>query len=73
MEIFAHLYTFLHPLMWVFFLLKMCKMDTFFFILEDYTRPDVVALISELIKQLKTYFHNTFSHTCIFTILKQRY
>ena len=38
-------YTILHPLMWVFFLVKMYKMGTFFyFILEDFTYVDVVTL-----------------------------
>ena len=41
-------YTFLHPLMWMFFCLKCVKFVLFFFfffILEDYTRADVVAFI----------------------------
>ena len=41
----VHLCTILHPLMWVFFLVKMCKMKGFFFffcILQDF---DVDALI----------------------------
>ena len=39
-------YTILHPLMWVFFLVKMYKIGTFFFffILEDFTYVDVVTL-----------------------------
>ena len=41
----GNIYTFLHLLMWVFFL-KMCKICTFFYfsILEDYRWADVVAL-----------------------------
>ena len=39
----VYIYTFLHPLIWVFFCSKCVKL-VLFSILEDYTRPDVVAL-----------------------------
>jgi len=44
MEIFTHLYIFLHPLMWVFFCSK-CVKFVLFSILENYKWTDVVALI----------------------------
>jgi len=47
----VYIYTFLHPLMWVFFCSKCVKWVPFS-ILEDYTRPDVVALRSHNIYEI---------------------
>ena len=52
MEIFTHLYKFLHPLIWVFFCSKCVKFVLFYFILKDYRWADVVVLISFPIQTL---------------------